>query len=147
MKIALASDHAGFFFKELLKAYLERKGFEVEDFGCYRKESCDYPDFAALAARSVSQKKNERAILVCGSGVGMSMAANKINGIRAALINSAELAKETREHHDSNVLCLGARKIPNGELIRIVDVWLATKFEGEKRHVIRIAKLMALEDE
>ena len=146
MKIAVASDHAGFLFKKILKKYLEEEGFTVNDFGCKSEESCDYPDFGIPAAKSVAQEENERAILVCGSGIGMSMLANKIKGIRAALIGSEELAKETREHHNSNVLCLGARKLPEKNLLKIVDVWLKTKFKEEERHVIRIAKLMALEE-
>lgn len=146
MKIALASDHGGFDFKEYLKIQLLQDGHEVQDFGCNSRESCDYPDFGIPAARSVSEGKNERAILICTNGIGMTILANKICGIRAALVYSLETAQVTRQHHDSNVLCLGAQEFEKSFLMEIVKIWLVTLFEDKGRHLRRIGKIMALEN-
>jgi ribose 5-phosphate isomerase B len=144
MKIALASDHAGFAFKEQLAAELRRWGHEPIDFGTKSSESCDYPDFGFPAARAVADGGADRAILACTNGIGMCMVANRIPGIRGALVYSARTAAMTRQHHDSNVLCLGAGEFPAATLLEWVRIWLDTAFEGG-RHERRIGKFKALE--
>ena len=144
MKIALAADHAGFAFKEKLAAELRALGHEPVDFGTQSVESVDYPDFAIPACQSVADGKAERAILVCTNGIGMSMTANRIPGLRGALVYSARTAAMTRAHHDSNVLCLGAGEFPAETLLEWVRIWLGAPFEGG-RHARRIGKLGALE--
>ncbi|HTO07003.1 MAG TPA: ribose 5-phosphate isomerase B [Myxococcota bacterium] len=144
MKIALAADHAGFAFKEKLLAELRRAGHEVTDFGTSGTESCDYPDFAIPAVMSVAEGKHERAILACTNGIGMAMVANRVPGIRGALVYNARSAAMTRQHHDSNVLCLGAGEFPAETLLEWVRTWLSTEFEGG-RHARRIGKVTALE--
>jgi ribose 5-phosphate isomerase B len=123
---------------------LERLGHEVVDFGAQSSESSDYPDYAIPAARSVAEGKADRAILVCGNGIGMGMTANRIPGVRAAVVYSDTSAAETRQHHDSNALCLGAREFPAEKLVEWVRIWLATPFAGG-RHERRVGKLEALE--
>ncbi len=144
MRIALASDHAGFEFKTRLARELGELGHDVSDYGTDSRESCDYPDFAIPASRAVAEGKADRAILACTNGIGMSMTANRIPGIRAALVYSARGATMTRQHHDSNVLCLGAGEFPADELIAWVKLWLETKFEGG-RHARRVGKFEALD--
>jgi ribose 5-phosphate isomerase B len=144
MKIALAADHAGFAFKEKLLAELRRLGHEPIDFGTKSTESCDYPDFAIPAAQSVSDGRADRGILVCTNGIGMCMVANRIPRVRGALVYSARTAAMTRQHHDSNVLCLGAGEFPAETLLEWVRIWLDTPFEGG-RHERRIGKIKALE--
>lgn len=144
MKIAVASDHAGFKFKLELLELLKKLCHEIQDYGCDTTESCDYPDFGIPAARSVTQGKNDRAILICTNGIGMCMLANKIPGIRAALVYNRKTAEITRKHHDSNVLCLGAQEFPFSELKEFVRIWLSTAFEGG-RHMRRISKVMKLD--
>ena len=144
MKIALAADHAGFEFKQRLVRELESLGHEVSDFGTDGTASCDYPDFAIPAARAVGEGKADRAILCCTNGIGMGMTANRIPGVRGALIYSARTAAMTRAHHDSNVLCLGAGEFPGDELVAWVKIWLDTPFEGG-RHQRRVGKFQALE--
>ena len=144
MKIALAADHAGFEFKTRLVRELEQLGHEVSDYGTSSTASCDYPDFAIPAARSVGEGKADRAILVCTNGIGMGMTANRIAGVRAALIYSARTAAMTRAHHDSNVLCLGAGEFPADDLWAWTRIWLETPFEGG-RHERRVGKFQALE--
>jgi|SRR6516165_10670669 ribose 5-phosphate isomerase B len=144
MKIALAADHAGFAFKEKLAAELRRLGHEPVDFGTHGLESVDYPDFAIPACQSVADGKAGRAILVCTNGIGMCMTANRIAGVRGALVYSARTAAMTRAHHDSNVLCLGAGEFPADALLEWVRIWLDAPFEGG-RHARRIGKLGALE--
>ena len=144
MRIALASDHAGYLFKGRLAAELERLGHQVEDLGTDSQESCDYPDFGIPAARSVADGSCERAILVCTNGIGMSMLANRIPGIRGALVYNQRTAAMTRQHHDSNVLCLGAGEFAEEELLQMVRIWLDTEFEGG-RHVRRVRKIQDLE--
>jgi len=141
MKIAIGSDHAGFKAKEIVKALLKRKKFSVEDFGTFSKESVDYPDYAYPVANGVAQGKFDRGILICGSGVGMSIAANKVKGIRAVLVHDTYTAKQSREHGDCNVLCLAGKKLTKAKLNKIVDVWTKTKFSGEERHLRRIRKI------
>jgi ribose 5-phosphate isomerase B len=146
MKIALGADHKGFPFKNLIKSYLEAKGVEVLDFGADSQESCDFSDFALQAAQAVSEKKAERGILVCWTGNGMAMAANKVRGIRAGLALNAEMAELTRAHNDANVLVLSGKYTPKGQLKKIVDRFLSTAFEGG-RHQRRIEKIKKYEDE
>jgi len=144
MKVALAADHAGFAFKEKLAAELRRWGHEPIDFGTKSTESCDYPDFAIPAVRGVAEGSAERAILACTNGIGMCMVANRIPGVRGALVYSARTAAMTRQHHDSNVLCLGAGEFPAESLLEWVRIWLETPFEGG-RHARRVGKIEALE--
>ncbi len=145
MKIAVAADHAGFEFKQKLAAELRRLGHEVIDFGTGSEESCDYPDFAIPAVRSVAEGKSDRAILQCTNGIGMAMVANRIPGIRGALVYSERSVAMTRAHHDSNVLCLGAREFPAEDLLKWVRIWLEVGFEGD-RHARRIGKIQALDE-
>ena len=141
MKIAIASDHAGYKLKEDIKVFLKSKKHSVKDLGPYSGDfSVDYPDFARKTARLVTSKKVSRAILVCGSGIGMSIAANRFKGVRAASCESPYTAKMCRMHNDANILCLGARILPPKEALKIVRVWLSSDFEGG-RHKRRVKKL------
>ena len=140
MKISLASDHAGFQLKESLKTYLQRQGHEVIDVGCNSEERCDYPDYAQKAAKAVAAGKAERGVLVCGSGIGMCMSANKIKGIRAAVLRIEDDAKLSREHNDANIACLGGRISKPAEAQKLLDIFLKTSFEGG-RHITRLAKI------
>jgi len=144
MKIAIAGDHAAYEFKTRLRDELVRLGYEVEDHGTDSSESCDYPDYGIPAARSVASGDVDRAILMCTNGIGMSMLANRIPGVRAALVYSETSAVATRAHHDSNVLCLGAGEFPPEDLLKFVTTWLATEFEGG-RHERRIGKVTDLD--
>ena len=143
MRVALAADHAGYAFKRRLAEELRKLGHDVADFGTNGTESCDYPDFGIPAARSVASGENERAILVCTNGIGMGMLANRIPGSRAAVVYSDTTAERTRQHHDSNVLCLGAGEFPEDQLLRWARTWLDTKFEGG-RHERRVKKFESL---
>ncbi len=143
MRIAVASDHAGYEFKCELQRELERLGHEVEDFGTDSTESCDYPDFGIPAAQSAANGETDRAILACTNGIGMSMLANRIPGARAALVYSERTAAMTRNHHDSNVLCIGAGEFPSEDLLKWVRIWLEEEFEGG-RHARRIGKFESL---
>ena len=144
MKIALAADHAGFELKDILRSELEKAGHEVVDFGTDSAQSVDYPDYASKVAHAVADGMAERGILVCSTGVGMSMAANKVDGIRAALGTIPEEVELTRKHNDANVLTLGAKYLDTPQATELVDVFLATKFEGG-RHARRVAKITELE--
>ena len=144
MRISLAADHAGYAFKERLAEELRRAGHEVLDFGTDSAESCDYPDFAIPAVRKVASSEADRAILACTNGLGMCMVANKIPGIRGALVYNERTAAMTRAHHDSNVLCLGAGEFPEEDLLKFVRLWLDTPAEGG-RHARRVAKIGALD--
>ena len=139
--IAIASDHGGFALRAEIIKHLNRKGYELRDFGSYDDASCDYPDYARPAAQAVARGECEKAILICGTGIGMSIAANKIPGIRAALCGDCFSAQATREHNDANVLCLGARVIGPSLALMITDVFLDTPFSGDSRHMRRISKL------
>lgn len=139
--IAIGSDHAGFEMKEALKAHLEERGYEVRDFGTDSEASCDYPEFAHAVAHAVADGEAEQGVLVCGTGIGMSMAANKVKGIRAAVIGDAFSAKATREHNDANILCLGARVIDLEKATEFLDIFLDTPFSNGENHVRRIGKL------
>jgi ribose 5-phosphate isomerase B len=144
LRIAVASDHAGFAFKQALVAELRRLGHEVVDFGTDSEASCDYPDFAIPAAQAVASGDCDRAILPCTNGIGMAMVANRIPGVRGALVYNERTAMMTRQHHDSNALCLGAGEFPPEELLSWARVWLDTKFEGG-RHARRVGKVEALD--
>lgn len=141
MKIAIGSDHGGFKLKEEIIKYLGRKKMEYKDFGTYSEESCDYPDYAFPVARAVAAKKFDRGILICGSGVGVTIAANRFKGARAVNINDFYTARQSREHGDSNVLCLAGRRIKEQKALKILDVWLKTPFSEEERHLRRISQL------
>ncbi|MCC7180638.1 MAG: ribose 5-phosphate isomerase B [Acidobacteria bacterium] len=140
MKVALGADHAGVGLKDELKGELDAMGVAYEDFGTNGTSSVDYPDFAARVARGVSEGRFDRGILVCGSGIGMAITANKVPGIRAAAIGDTESARLSREHNDLNVLALGARQTEPGRAAEIVRVFLETPFEGG-RHVRRVEKI------
>ncbi|MGI6359371.1 MAG: ribose 5-phosphate isomerase B [Bacillota bacterium] len=144
MKIALASDHAGFELKEQVRKWLQDWDVQTEDFGCGSLDSVDYTDYAIPAVSAVGKGECDRAILVCGTGIGMSIAANKFPGIRASLCHDLFSAKATREHNDSNVLCMGARVIGIDLAREIVRTWLDTDFAGG-RHQRRIDKIAAIE--
>ena len=144
VKITLACDHAAYDFKTKLISILEEQGHTVTDHGCSGNESCDYPDFGIPAAEAVSTGDADRALLICNNGIGMSILANKIRGIVAALVYSEETAKMTRRHHNSNVLCLGAQQFSEEDLLTFIDAWLKEEFEGG-RHSRRIGKATDLE--
>lgn len=143
--ISIASDHGGFALKEEIKELLTSKGLEVEDFGCYNTDSCDYPDFAEAAARAVSSGKCEKGIVVCTTGIGVSITANKVKGIRCALCSDAFSAEMTRRHNDSNMLAIGAGVVGKNLALRIVETFLDTEFEGG-RHQRRVDKITAIEN-
>lgn len=142
--IALGSDHAGYALKEAVKRYLDETGVAYRDFGALSPESCDYPDMAAAPCDAVVSGECERALLFCGTGIGISMAAGKIKGIRAAVCSDYFSAKYTRLHNDANVLCLGERVVGPGLACELVDIFLHTPFEGG-RHARRVDKIMELE--
>ncbi len=141
MNLALAADHGGFELKNHLKAWLEQRGHSITDLGTHDGASVDYPDYAKGAARGIVDKRWDRAILVCGTGLGMSMAANRIHGIRAACVSDTFSARFAREHNDANVLCLGARVVGVGLAEDIVRAWLDTTASTEARHQRRIEKI------
>lgn len=144
MNISIGADHGGFALKEAVKEHLLQRGFDVEDCGTYSEESCDYPDYAVPACEAVTSGRARFAILVCSTGVGISMAANKVRGIRAALCSDSYSAKYTRLHNDANVLCLGGLIVGKGLALEIVDRFLDTEFEGG-RHQRRVNKIMEIE--
>jgi len=144
MKIAIGADHAGFSLKEKLRRRLASEGHEVVDFGTNSAESCDYPDFAQAVGREVGQGRTDRGILVCSTGIGMAMAANKVAGVRAAPAESEDEVRLTREHNDANVLTLGARYLDEARAGTLVDIFLKTEFSGG-RHARRVAKIAQLE--
>lgn len=140
MKISIASDHAGFKYKQLIKKYLEEKGFVVVDHGTFSSNSVDYPDFIKLAAKDVSNHNSNLGIGVCGTGIGVSMVANKFKGVRAALVTDVAMAKLSRSHNDSNFLALGERLLNEENIYKILDAWLNTEFDGG-RHERRVKKI------
>jgi ribose 5-phosphate isomerase B len=146
MKIALGADHAGFELKDTIKQHLEHKGIETLDEGTNSAESVDYPDFARLVGHAVCWRQADLGILVCGSGIGMAIAANKVEGIRAAHVSSEYEARMSREHNDANVLALGARILNSEQAIAIVDTWLSAQF-GRGRHERRVEKIAQMERE
>lgn len=142
MKLALASDHGGFGLKEKIKEYLaDRAGLDIEDIGTYSEESVDYPEYGKACARLVVSGKVDRGIVVCGTGIGISIAANKVEGVRCALVTNTFMAEMSRKHNDANMLALGGRVLTDEEAMDIVDVWLTTEFEGG-RHQRRVDLLI-----
>lgn len=144
MKLSIACDHGGYAYKEAVKEHLIKQGHEVTDCGCFGVESVDYPDFGIPAAELVRDGKVDRGIVICTTGIGMSISANKVRGIRCALCSDLKSAELTRRHNDSNVLAMGAGIIPLSLALEITDVWLNTEFEGG-RHARRIGKIAAYE--
>lgn len=145
MKIAIGCDHGALALKNKLVQHLEAQGYEVKDFGTYTLDSCDYPDFAAAAARAVASGECEKGIVLCTTGIGVSIAANKIKGIRCALLSDLMTAQMTREHNDTNMMAIGAGVVGEMLALKITDTWLGTPFSGDARHQRRIDKVMALE--
>lgn len=146
MKIAMACDHGAVELKNKLKAHLQEKGMEVVDFGTHTTDSCDYPDYIAPAAQAVASGECDRGIVLCTTGIGVSIVANKIKGIRCALLSDTMTARLTREHNDTNMMALGAGVTGPMLAQEIVDVWLETEFSHNERHQRRIDKVMALEN-
>ena len=147
MKISVGCDHGALALKNKLVSHLEKQGYEVRDFGTYTLDSCDYPEFAAAAAKAVASGECEKGIVLCTTGIGVSISANKIDGIRCALLSDVWSAKMTRLHNDTNVMALGAGVVGQMLALEIVDTWLGTEFSHNERHQRRINKVMALEQE
>ena len=145
MKISVACDHGALDLKNAVKAHLEGKGIEVVDFGCHTLESCDYPDMIAPAAQAVANGECDKGIVLCTTGIGASITANKVKGIRCALLSDVLSARMTRLHNDTNVMALGAGIVGKNLALEIVDVWVGTEFSGDERHQRRINKMMAIE--
>lgn len=139
--IALGCDHGGFELKQEIIKYLESKGLEYKDFGCYDTKSVDYPEYGKKVAVAVASGECEKGILVCGTGIGISIAANKVKGVRAALCTDCFMAEATRQHNNANVLALGGRVVGPGLAIKIVDTFLNTEFSNDERHIRRIDQL------
>ncbi|MGG4038212.1 ribose 5-phosphate isomerase B [Heyndrickxia ginsengihumi] len=146
MKVALASDHGGVLLRKEVAKLLQQLGIEYEDFGCDCETSVDYPDYALPVAEKVAKGEFDRGILICGTGIGMCIAANKVSGIRCALVHDLFSAKATREHNDSNILSMGARVIGPGLACEIVKTWLETEFQGD-RHLNRLNKISQYEEQ
>ena len=146
MKIAIGCDHGALELKNALVARLEKQGYEVKDFGTYSLDSCDYPDFAGAAAKAVSCGECDKGIVLCTTGIGVSITANKVKGIRCALLSDLMSAKMTRLHNNTNMMAIGAAVVGQMLAFEIVDTWLGTEFSGEERHQRRIDKMMALEN-
>ena len=147
MKIAIACDHGALDLKNALVKRLTEQGHEVKDFGTHTLDSCDYPDYAAPAAKAVAAGEYERGIVVCTTGIGISIAANKVKGIRCALLSDVMSARMTRDHNDTNMMAMGAGVVGQNLAFEIVDTWLNTPFSHNERHQRRIDKVMALENE
>ena len=145
MKIAIGCDHGALALKNKVVSHLQAKGCEVVDFGTYTLDSCDYPDFAGAAAKAVASGACEKGIVLCTTGIGVSIAANKVRGIRCALLSDLMSARLTREHNDTNMMALGAGVVGEMLALEIVDTWLGTAFSGAPRHQRRIDKMMELE--
>ncbi|MBO5867313.1 MAG: ribose 5-phosphate isomerase B [Oscillospiraceae bacterium] len=145
MKIAIGCDHGALELKNAVIAHLTKKGFEIKDFGTYSPDSCDYPDFAAPAAKAVASGECDKGIVLCTTGIGVSITANKIKGIRCALLSDVMSARMTREHNDTNMMAIGAGVVGQMLALEIVDTWLGTEFSNEARHQRRIDKMMSLE--
>ena len=145
MKISVGCDHGALALKNKVVAHLTKQGHEVKDFGTYTLDSCDYPEFAAAAARAVASGECDKGIVLCTTGIGVSISANKIDGVRCALLSDVWSAKMTRLHNDTNVMALGAGVVGENLALEIVDTWLGTAFSGEAKHQRRIDKVMALE--
>jgi ribose 5-phosphate isomerase B len=145
MKIALASDHGGFELKEIVREYLTEKGYEIMDLGTYNTDSVDYPDYGLKAGQEVAAGNADRGIVICGTGIGISISANKVKGIRCALCHDVYSAEMTRAHNDSNVLAMGGRVVGRDLALRIVKAWVESDFEGG-RHARRIDKITEYEN-
>ena len=145
--IALACDHGAFDLKHAIMKHLDEKGLAYKDFGCYDKTSCDYPDFAGPAAKAVASGECDRCIVVCTTGIGVSITANKVRGIRCALLSDVMSARLTREHNDTNMMAIGAGVTGEMLALEIVDTWQNTEFSHAERHQRRIDKVMALEND
>lgn len=139
--IGIGSDHGGFELKEKVKKHLEERGLEYKDFGTYSADSCDYPVYGRAVAKAVASGACDRGILICGTGIGISITANKVKGIRAALCSDCFSAQATREHNDANILAMGARVLGDGLALKIVDTFLDTPFSGDERHMRRISMI------
>jgi len=147
MKIAIGCDHGALDLKNKMGKHLEENGYEVKDFGTYSLDSCDYPDFAAPAAKAVASGECDKGIVLCTTGIGVSITCNKVKGIRCALLSDVMSARMTREHNDTNMMAIGAGVVGQMLALEIADTWLGTEFSGEARHQRRIDKMMALETE
>ena len=147
MKVAIACDHGALELKNTIIAHLENKGIEVKDFGTNTLDSCDYPDYAAPAAKAVAAGECDKGIVLCTTGIGVSITANKVKGIRCALLSDEMSARMTREHNNTNMMAMGAGVVGKMLALEIVDTWLGTRFSHEERHQRRIDKMMALENE
>ena len=145
MKISIGCDHGALDLKKAVVEHLQKQGHEVKDFGTYTLDSCDYPEYAAAAAQAVADGACDKGIVLCTTGIGVSITANKIKGIRCALLSDVLSAKMTRLHNDTNVMALGAGIVGTNLALEIVDTWIGTAFSGEARHQRRIDKVMALE--
>ncbi len=145
MKIAIACDHGALDLKNKVAAHLAKKGYEVADFGTHTLDSCDYPDFAGPAAQAVAAGDCDKGIVLCTTGIGVSITANKVKGIRCALLSDVMSARLTREHNDTNMMAIGAGVVGEMLALEIVDTWLGTEFSGVERHANRIRKMMAYE--
>lgn len=139
--IAIGSDHGGFELKEKLMEHLSERGLEYKDFGTYSSASCDYPVYAKAVAKAVASGECDRGIIICGTGIGVSITANKVRGIRAALCGDCFSAEATRQHNDANVLCMGARVVGEGLALKIADTFLDTPFSNDERHIRRISMI------
>ncbi|MBK5252586.1 MAG: ribose 5-phosphate isomerase B [Peptostreptococcaceae bacterium] len=144
MKVALGSDHGGFALKEAIKKHLNRKGIEFVDYGTFNNESVDYPDYGRITAEAVMRGECDRGIAICGTGIGISLAANKVKGIRCALVSEEYSARMAKAHNNANMIAMGGRVVGEGIATGIVDVWLETEFEGG-RHERRVEKIMEIE--
>ena len=147
MKIAIGCDHGAYTLKKTIVSFLEKKGYTVKDCGCFNPGSCDYPDFCGAAAKAVASGECQKGIVLCTTGIGASIAANKVKGIRCALLSDVLSARLTRLHNDTNMMALGAGIVGESLALEIVQVWLNTEFSEEERHKKRIQKMMALEQE
>ena len=145
MKISIGCDHGALALKNKMVAHLTKKGYDVKDCGTYTADSCDYPDYAAVAAKAVASGECEKGIVLCTTGIGVSIAANKVKGIRCALLSDVMSARLTREHNDTNMMAIGAGVVGEMLALEILDTWLDTEFSHNERHQRRIDKVMALE--
>ena len=147
MKVSIGADHAAYNLKSVIIEHLKEKGIEVIDRGTYSLDSCDYPDYGIAVAEDIAAKRVDKGIVICYTGIGISIAANKVKGVRCALVNSVDAAILTREHNDSNCLAMGAKYTPNELAIEIVDTWLNTNFSNMEKHTRRINKITNYENE
>ena len=146
MKLSIACDHGALALKNVMVEHLTKQGHEVMDFGTHTLDSCDYPDFAAPAAQAVASGECEKGVVLCTTGIGVSITANKVKGIRCALLSDVMSARLTREHNDTNMMAIGAGVVGQMLALEILDTWLGTEFSNEARHQRRIDKMMALEE-